>query len=511
MRQKILSFQEAPAVFDQLRGQGRAIVQCHGTFDLLHPGHFYHLEEARALGDVLVVTVTESNYVNKGPGRPYFNDHLRAKSLAALACVDYVVMVPHATAIEAIECVKPTIYCKGLEYADPENDVTGNIHDDLKMVEKFGGKVSYVGSVVFNSSKLINNHLQHIPEKMKDFCRELASTCSPNNFRDAVDAFSDLKVLLIGDIIFDRYSYVKVQGLTSKATIVSTRYLFEDLQPGGTIAVYRHLKQFIPNVKMISLSGTEEWAQKELRKYLPEEDDLVVHDSQFTTIIKHRYVSPVSEGKELIKYFSVNYINDHPPEGAQVDALLKSIAKEIDQADMVVVTDFGHGVMQKAVRDLVQAKAKFLAVNCQTNSNNHGYNIINRQYHRMSCFSIDQTEILLATGQRHIDFHEELEKLKAAFSSDYAWLTRGSVETIGLKTGEKPCACVPFEAVIKDTVGAGDAFFTLAALGACKNYSNPLATFLGQLAGAQAVKIVGNTQSVSKANILKAGMSLLTF
>ncbi len=51
----------------------------------------------------------------------------------------------------------------------------------------------------------------------------------------------------------------------------------------------------------------------------------------------------------------------------------------------------------------------------------------------------------------------------------------------------------------------------MAAMAACKNYSNPLATFLGQLAGAQAVKIVGNTQSVSKATILKSGMSLLKF
>ncbi|HUB67283.1 MAG TPA: adenylyltransferase/cytidyltransferase family protein [Candidatus Methylacidiphilales bacterium] len=511
VRQKILSFEEAPKVFDQLRSQGLTIVQCHGTFDLLHPGHFYHLEEAKALGDVLAVTVTAGKYVNKGPGRPYFNDHLRAKSLAALACVDYVVIVPYTAAVEAIECIKPAIYCKGHEYADPESDVTGNFQDDLKTVEKFGGKVAYVGSVVFSSSKLLNKHLDHLPERIKDFCRDLSLSCSPEKFRDAVDAFGDLKVLLIGDIIFDRYSYVKVQGLTSKASIVSTRYLYDELQPGGTIAVYRHLKQFTPHVKMISLAGTEDWSRAELRKYLTEGDDLIVHDPHFTTIIKHRYVSPLSEGKELIKYFSVNYIDDQPPGDAQINSLLKEIEREIGLADLVVVADFGHGVMQKAVRDFVQAKARFLALNCQTNSNNHGFNIINRQYHRVNCFSIDQTEILLATGRRHIDFRGELEQLKETFSSDYAWLTRGSVETIGLKTGEKPCACLPFEAEVTDTVGAGDAFFSVAALAAYKNYSNPLATFMGQLAGAQAVKTVGNTRPISKAVLLKSGMSLLKF
>jgi sugar/nucleoside kinase (ribokinase family) len=167
--------------------------------------------------------------------------------------------------------------------------------------------------------------------------------------------------------------------------------------------------------------------------------------------------------------------------------------------------------MQKVVRDFVQAKARFLALNCQTNSNNHGFNIINRQYHRMSCFSLDHTEILLATGHRHIDFRGELEKLKETFSSDYAWLTRGSVETLGLKTGEKPCACLPLEAEVTDAVGAGDAFFAVAALAARKNYSNPLATLMGQLAGAQAVKFVGNTRSISKTTLLKSGMSLLKF
>ena len=109
--EKILPFETAPAVLDKLRAEGKKIVQCHGTFDLLHPGHIHHLEEARALGDLLVVTVTAEKFVNKGPGRPFFNDELRATSLAALVCVDYVVVVPFPAAVEAIECVKPAIYC----------------------------------------------------------------------------------------------------------------------------------------------------------------------------------------------------------------------------------------------------------------------------------------------------------------------------------------------------------------------------------------------------------------
>ena len=65
-----------------LRKKGLRIVHCHGTFDLIHPGHLFHFEEAKNQGDILVVTLTAAQFVKKGPGRPFFNDVLRAKSLA---------------------------------------------------------------------------------------------------------------------------------------------------------------------------------------------------------------------------------------------------------------------------------------------------------------------------------------------------------------------------------------------------------------------------------------------
>src|SRR6185312_807021 len=123
---KILAFEDAAGVFARLRKQGKALVHCHGTFDLIHPGHIVHFEEAKALGDILVVTITGEKFVNKGPGRPYFNDQLRSRWLAALGCVDYVVVIPFAAAVEAIECVRAQFYCKGREYADPTADLTGN-------------------------------------------------------------------------------------------------------------------------------------------------------------------------------------------------------------------------------------------------------------------------------------------------------------------------------------------------------------------------------------------------
>src|SRR5712671_6649008 len=87
---KIKRLEDLGKTLAVLRQSGKTVVQCHGVFDLLHIGHIKHLEAARKLGDVLVVTLTPDRFVNKGPHRPPFPERLRAEALASLVCVDYV-------------------------------------------------------------------------------------------------------------------------------------------------------------------------------------------------------------------------------------------------------------------------------------------------------------------------------------------------------------------------------------------------------------------------------------
>ena len=508
---KIISFEAAPALFKKLRAAGRRIVQSHGIFDLIHPGHILHLEEARELGDLLVVTLTADKFVNKGPGRPFFKEQLRLRSLAAMSCVDYVVLVPFTGAVEAIECVRPHIYCKGKEYADPEFDLEGNLPNEVKAVKRCGGRMEFIGSVKYSSTKLLNQHFDHLGAPVKSFCETMAARYSRKCFYDAVSGLAGLKVLVVGDTIFDRYSSVVVQGLTSKNKIISGRFLREETQCGGALAVFRHVKQFTGSVKYLSLVGGEPWAQVKLRDHIAPGEDCVVRDANFTTVVKQRFVEPLAEGAEMSKLFSVNFIDAQAPAQAVLRQLEEKMLVEIRKADVVLLLDFGHGMMQSRLRDLVQDKAKFLALNCQTNSNNHGFNIINRQYRRADAFALDENEMKLAVGRRELDFTKELGALKSIFRADYARLTRGSEQTIGLRTRESACYCPPLERDVVDTIGAGDAFFSLAALASARSLPVDLATFLGQLAGAQAVKIVGNAGPISKSNLLKSGVSLLNF
>jgi bifunctional ADP-heptose synthase (sugar kinase/adenylyltransferase) len=255
--------------------------------------------------------------------------------------------------------------------------------------------------------------------------------------------------------------------------------------------------------------GTEGWLEPTLRMFMPTEDDATVRDPDFVSIIKQRYVEPVSEGKDLSKLFSVNFINADAPNQAVTDRVLGKLEAEIKNADLVVLADFGHGLMQQAVRDFLQDSGVFLALNCQTNSNNHGFNIISRQYRRADVFSLDEQEMLLSCGHRHVDFAAELDKLRTHLGAQAGWLTRGAVKTIGLDQDGNNAACPPLGEDITDTIGAGDAFFSVVSLAARNGLSVDVTTFLGQLAGAQAVKIVGNREPISKAVLLKSGMSLL--
>ena len=122
-------------------------VLAHGCFDLLHYGHLRHLQAARALGDRLVVSVTTARYVNKGAGRPVFNDDQRREMLMALKCVDDVVLSLEATPEAIIRYLKPDIYVKGAEYRGklPEQE----------LVEALGGRVVFTDEPVYSSTTLI--------------------------------------------------------------------------------------------------------------------------------------------------------------------------------------------------------------------------------------------------------------------------------------------------------------------------------------------------------------------
>lgn len=154
---KIVIIDELAHILHKLKSEGEKLVLCHGCFDLMHPGHIKHFQAAKEMGDILVVTVTPDVYVDKGPGRPAYNQGLRVESIAALECVDYVAINKWPTAEETLKLLRPDIYVKGQEFKDIE-DKTGKIQKEYKLAKELGIEVKFTHEIVFSSTKLLNQH-----------------------------------------------------------------------------------------------------------------------------------------------------------------------------------------------------------------------------------------------------------------------------------------------------------------------------------------------------------------
>lgn len=141
-RTKLLPWPELLAVRESARAAGRVVVWTNGTFDLLHPGHVSNLQQARSLGDVLVVGVNSDRSVKayKGPTRPILNEQERSAMLASLECVDYVMIFDEDTPAESLAKLQPDIHCKGAEYAPPQ----GRPVPERAVVEGYGGRIEYL-------------------------------------------------------------------------------------------------------------------------------------------------------------------------------------------------------------------------------------------------------------------------------------------------------------------------------------------------------------------------------
>ena len=121
MRNKISTLKELSKIAEIAKLKKKKIVLCHGVFDLMHLGHIKHFQEAKRLGDILIVTVTPDRFVNKGPNRPIFQSQMRMQALSGLSSIDYVAENNWETALETIKMIKPNIYCKGPDYKDHRN------------------------------------------------------------------------------------------------------------------------------------------------------------------------------------------------------------------------------------------------------------------------------------------------------------------------------------------------------------------------------------------------------
>jgi rfaE bifunctional protein nucleotidyltransferase chain/domain len=493
-------------IIEGLKRKGKRIVHCHGVFDLLHPGHIKHLEAAKKKGDVLVVTITKDEHVNKGPGRPVFNHFLRAESVSAIECVDFVAINEWATAVETIKKLRPDFYVKGSDYVKREEDVTRKIFDEERAVKSVGGSIYFTDQVLFSSSALINTYFAPYPQEAKEFLLKFRKHYTPNNIISALQQIRNIKILVIGDIIIDEYHYCVGIGKSQKDNIIATKYLNEETFSGGVLAAANHLGGFCNNVTLVSCIGTRNNYKQFIKNHLKKNVWTKFYYSKGAlTAVKRRFIDPGF----LNKLFEVCFLEDanYLPVDLE-NKICNYLNSCLHKFDMVLVADFGHGLITPNIVKVITKKAKFLAVNTQTNSANLGFNLITK-FPRADYICIDEPEIRFACHDRFTDLKELVLKISKELHCDKIIITRGKWGSLAYTKKEGFTAIPVFSKEVIDTVGAGDAFLSVTSPCVFKGSPMDMVGFIGNAAGALKVLIVGNRSSVEPVPLYKYITALL--
>jgi rfaE bifunctional protein nucleotidyltransferase chain/domain len=509
IRGKIRSIPELGTIVARLRAEGKTVVHAHGVFDVLHIGHVRHLEEAARLGDILVVTITADRHVNKGPGRPIFNEHLRAEMLASLAYVSWVGVNPDSDAVLLLNTLKPSVYAKGAEYARPEDDVTGKIAKEREAVESHGGRIALTSdSMVFSSSNLINQHFSIYERPVQEYLENMRRTHGLEKILSHLDAIKNFRVLLIGDTIIDDYQYVEPMGKSPKEALVATKYIDRELFAGGVIAAANHVAGFCRDVEVVTAFGTGESHEALVRKSLA--PNVKLHPLWRDGVPTTRKTRFVETSYAMRKMFEVYFFDDRPLTPTVSAEVMDIVEKIGGDFDCVIVTDFGHGMISKPIIDVLTKHARFLAVNAQTNSANTGFNLVTR-YKRAHLICIDGPEARLAIGEKDMDVTTIVsEALPQRIACPRFIVTQGrhgcaTFDSLGGGLGRVPA----LTNTMVDPVGAGDAFLSLASPIAAAGAPLNIVGFFGNVAGAIKIGIVGHRMPVGKAPVVKFVTSLL--
>ncbi|MBU2639906.1 MAG: adenylyltransferase/cytidyltransferase family protein [Nanoarchaeota archaeon] len=503
INKKIKTVNELAQIVQDYKLGGEKVVLCHGVFDLLHPGHIRYLEAAKKEGNILVVTLTKDKYVDRGPGRPVFNERLRAESLAALRCVDFVALNEWPTAVETIQTIKPDIYAKGAEFANLKDD-TGRIQKEAEAIKSIGGKIHFTEGITFSSTKLLNQHFNVYQKETEEFLRKFSKKYSSELIINKINEQKNIKVLVIGDAIIDEYHYCEPMGKSPKENLIPVKYLKKERFAGGALATANHIAGFCNNVDLITGIGNEEIDKKFILKKLKKNIKPFFIHSQKPTIKKRRFVDP----SFLTKLFEVCFLDDSPISEELEKQIIKHLEGKISNYDLVIVSDYGHGFITKKIVDLLCEKAKCLAVNTQTNSANIGFNLIDK-YPRADYVCLDEPESRLATRDKYGNIKEVSEKIMNLGEYKRVVITGGHRGSF-INFGNNDFFKIPvFSKEIVDRIGAGDAYFSITSLCIPNNFPSDLIGFLGNSAGALAVKILGNKKSVEPEAYFKLITTLL--
>ncbi|MCK4602621.1 MAG: adenylyltransferase/cytidyltransferase family protein [Phycisphaerae bacterium] len=504
-KDKILTLSDLTKKIRTLKQDGKVVVQSHGVFDLIHPGIVRHLDEAKQLGDVLVVTVIRDEDVHRSPGRPVFPGQMRADNVASLQQVDYVCLVNDEEPFVCVKQIQPNIFAKGQAYHERDRKIHEKIFQQEREFYLGKCRIMETEGFDFSDSHLMDKLVGIYPPETKPFLDRFGQEHGFSEIADAINALSGMKVMVIGDGIVDEYHYCQSLGKSAKANLVVSRYLNHETFAGGAFVVANHVAGLCGHVKLVSSLGDRDRREEFVNSALkPNVQPRFFTKPASDTIVKKRYLDDYRKQK----LFEICYLNDEPITGSIEREVIEYLRDEIPKYDLVMISDFGHGFITQAVMDTVSTCARHWAANAQTNASNRGYNLITK-YHGPDYACMDETELRLAAQAKYEPIEDIAARTRNDIRAKRLIVTIGKKGSVGVdSSGEINRTPILCDKVV-DTVGAGDAFFACTSPCGANGVPLDVLSFIGNAAGAIAVQVVCNKKSIERFELLEFIHALL--
>ncbi|NIM46458.1 MAG: adenylyltransferase/cytidyltransferase family protein [Nitrososphaeria archaeon] len=444
----------------------KKVVLCHGTFDICHPGHVLHLRQAKEQGDVLVVTITGDQHVSKRR-KVFFHQDLRAEHLASLEMVDYVHILEEPTAISGLQSLRPNVFVKGKEYRDLVNEET---REEAALMEECGGVIFFTDTDEFSSTKMAYlsglmseaQAQQPLAEVGHEFVDISPSPFEMSMLQEFLAKARELKVCVIGEQILDVYAY-DYMGYSEGNKSLSGREKTRIIQVGGASIIGSHISDFIYHLERV------------------DNGDMIPNE-----IVKTRYINADTD--------TVVYTHK------EIDASPLTEVPDLRGFDVVIVADFGHGFInnsmaEEIVKEALEKNEVFLAVQCQTNNDNLGYNLVDK-YPTAHYYNMNQIEAGLLLREQPKDLNVLVSALSDHLICRHFSVTMGEKGAL-LYDDQGWSTLPPLSNKVVDTIGCGDALFAFTSLALAVGMDRDVALFIGSLASALMAQVRGNDRFIS--------------
>ena len=478
------------------RPRTKSVIMCHGTFDLVHPGHVRHLMYAKSKADTLIASLTCDAHIKKANFRPFVPQQLRAMNLAALEVVDYVIIDDNPTPLENLSFLQPDYFAKGYEYHD------GGIHprtlEEMDVLKSYGGEVIFTpGDVVYSSSSMIEVGPPNLSSEKLMALME-SENITFDDLRRALDSFRGIRVHVVGDTIVDSYVFCSLTGGIAKTPTFSLKYDQQTDFSGGAAVVAKHLRRAGAEVKFSTVLGNDQ-----LKDFVL--DDLRGEGIQVNPIIDNTRPTTqktvyIAGGYRMLK---VDKLDNRPIGDHILEELKQSIAH--DHVDAVVFSDFRHGIFNRETIPELSGNLRddVLKVADSQVASRWG-NILD--FRGFDLITPNEKEARFALGDQDSTVRPMAMEL----------YKRADCKTLILKLGDRgiltyraPTSEVrafftvdSFVDRLVDAVGAGDALLSYATLSMATTQSSVIASILGSVAAALACEHEGNNP-VAPEDVLK--------